>query len=87
LLALTSKPPNDTPPLRCCLCRDPDPTDPRGIDPGKTLAHEAGHALGEDDDQQDTSSLMFQSQSKSTDTKISLDMAARMLSSFKQFPP
>jgi hypothetical protein len=87
LLALTSRPPDDDKPLRCCLCRDPDPTDPPGIDPGRTLAHEAGHALGEADDKQDTTSLMFFSQAQATDRRISDRMAERMLRSFKQFPP
>jgi peptidoglycan hydrolase-like protein with peptidoglycan-binding domain len=86
-LALTSTPPSDTPPLRCCLCRDRQPGDPAVIDPGKTLAHEAGHALGEDDDEQDTSSLMFFSQSAQTDQVIVPLMAQRMLASFKAFPP
>jgi hypothetical protein len=87
LLAVTSKPPNDDKPLRCCLCRDAQKGDPPGIDPGKTLAHEAGHALGEDDDNKDTTSLMFFSQSSGTDTIIVPLMAQRMLTSFKQFPP
>jgi peptidoglycan hydrolase-like protein with peptidoglycan-binding domain len=86
-LALTSRPPDDDKPLRCCLCRDRLPSDPARIDPGKTLAHEAGHALGEDDDRKDTNSLMFFSQSGATDTRIDAGMADRMMSSFKQFPP
>jgi hypothetical protein len=87
LLALTSRPPTDPEPWRCCICRDPDKADPPGIDPGKTMAHEAGHALGEDDDHTDTSSLMFDRQSGQTDTKISLEMAGRMASSFREFRP
>jgi peptidoglycan hydrolase-like protein with peptidoglycan-binding domain len=86
-LALTSRPPNDNKPLRCCLCRDAQTGDPPGIDPGKTLAHEAGHALGEDDDNSDRNSLMFFSQSGQTDTRIDAGMAGRMMSSFRQFPP
>ncbi|HEX7193904.1 MAG TPA: hypothetical protein VF207_02955, partial [Chthoniobacterales bacterium] len=70
-LALTSRPPNGDQPLRCCLCRDPQKGDPPGIDVGETLAHEAGHALGEDDDFNDTNSPMFIDQSRKTDTKIS----------------
>jgi hypothetical protein len=87
LLAVTSKPPNDDKPLRCCLCRDPQKGDPPGIDVGETLAHEAGHALGEDDDTQDSDSLMFFSQSGQTDTLIYPRMAQRMLASFRSFPP
>jgi hypothetical protein len=87
LLAITSKPPGDDPPLRCCICRDPQPGDPAGIDAGITLAHEAGHALGEDDDNADGNSLMFFSQSGQTGTNISKQMAERMLASFKDFSP
>jgi hypothetical protein len=86
-LALTSKPPNDDKPLRCCLCRDPQNGDPSGTDVGETLAHEAGHALGEDDDNNDTDSLMYFSQSGATDTLIYPLMAQRMLASFKSLPP
>jgi hypothetical protein len=86
-LAITTRPPTDSKPWRCCICRDAQRSDPPGIDPGKTLAHEAGHALGEDDDQKDTGSLMYWKQSGQTDTRIDAGMAARMLSSFKQFPP
>ncbi len=87
LLAITTRPPDDSKPLRCCICRDAQASDPAGIDPGKTLAHEAGHALGEDDDQGNTDSLMFFKQSGQTDTRINAAMAQRMLSSFKSFPP
>jgi peptidoglycan hydrolase-like protein with peptidoglycan-binding domain len=86
-LALTSRPPNDDKPLRCCLCRDAQEGDPSGIDAGKTLAHEAGHALGEDDDDTDTDSLMFFSQSGQTNTRIVPLMAQRLQTSFTQFPP
>ena len=86
-LAFTSRPPDDDKPLRCCLCRDPQKSDPPGIDPGKTLAHEAGHALGEDDDEKDSASLMFFSQSRQRETVITPLMAQRMLASFKKFPP
>jgi hypothetical protein len=87
LLAITTRPPNDTKPLRCCICRDASPSDPAGITVGKTLAHEAGHALGEDDDFKDTNSLMFFKQSGATDTRIDDAMADRMLASFRSFPP
>jgi hypothetical protein len=83
VLAITSRPPDDTPPLRCCVCRDPVPSDPVGIDVGKTLAHEAGHALGEDDDRSDATSLMFFKQSGQTDTQISAAMTERMRASFQ----
>ena len=33
LLAVTSRPPNDAPPLRCCIMRDGFASDPAGIDP------------------------------------------------------
>jgi hypothetical protein len=86
-LALTSRPPKDDPPLRCCLMRDVQPGDPAGNDTGRTLAHEAGHALGEEDDFADTDSLMFFSASGSTNSRIVPAMAQRMQASFKQFPP
>ena len=86
-LALTSKPPGDDPPLRCCLCRDPQKRDPPGMDFGEILAHEAGHALGEEDDEVDTASLMYKSEMERTDNLIYPSMAQRMWKSFASFPP
>jgi hypothetical protein len=85
-LALTSKPPNDAKPLRCCLCRDRQNGDPP-VDVGETLAHEAGHALGEDDDFSDRNSLMYWAAVGQTDTLISHSMAQRMWKSIESFPP
>jgi len=85
-LALTSKPPNDAKPLRCCLCRDPQQGDPP-VDVGETLAHEAGHALGEDDDFADRDSLMYWAAIGQTDTVIDHSMAQRMWKSIASFPP
>jgi Matrixin len=84
LHAQTTRPPAGIPPLRCCVCRDNLPNDV-----GETLAHEAGHALGEDHSS-DPDSLMFQGSKRRTGTKIDADMAARMRASFKdwqQNPP
>jgi hypothetical protein len=53
---------------------------------GETLAHEAGHALGEDEDPDDSNSLMFFNQSGSTDTLIYPSMAQRMWKSFGTYP-
>lgn len=86
-LALTSRPPDDDKPLRCCLFRDHQQSDPPGLDPGQTLAHEAGHALGEDDDKSNAKSLMFFDQSKQADTLIDFAMSDRMIDSFQKFPP
>ena len=86
-LALTSKPPNGAKPLRCCLCRDPQQGDPPGVDVGETLAHEAGHALGEEDDLHNPFSLMYRSAAGQVDTEIDHPMAQRMWKSIESFPP
>jgi hypothetical protein len=82
ILANTSKPPDDAKPLRCCICRDDIP----GVNVGETLAHEAGHALGEDDDKHDTDSLMFWTTVGQTDNLIYPSMAERMWKSFGTYP-
>jgi hypothetical protein len=76
-------------PGRCCLLRDPQPSDPAGIKWGQVLAHEAGHALDEDDimDEAKKDHLMFFSASKSTGAKIPPLSAFDMLQSALQFPP
>jgi OmpA family len=77
-------------PGRCCLLRDPQPRDPAGIDFGVVIAHEAGHALDEEDidDEARKDQLMFGlSESKRTGTKIPFLSAFDMLSSAVQFPP
>ena len=62
---------------------------PPGIKWGQTLAHEAGHALDEDDiyDEAQKDHLMFYSSSGSTDAKIPPLSAFDMLQSALQFPP
>jgi hypothetical protein len=86
LFAETSQPPNSDPPHRCCLCRDNRDGDPQRFDFwGETLAHEAGHALGESDDFNNTDSLMFRFRDRVTGTKIDVEMSGRMLASFKQW--
>jgi hypothetical protein len=82
ILANTSKPPDDAKPLRCCICRDDIP----GVNVGETLAHEAGHALGEDDDKHHTDSLMFWTTVGQTDNLIYPSMAERMWKSFGTYP-
>jgi hypothetical protein len=76
-------------PGRCCLLRDPQPSDPAGIKWGQVLAHEAGHALDEDDitDEAKRDHLMFFSASKSTGSKIPFLSAFDMLESALAFPP
>ncbi len=86
-LALTSKPPNDAKPLRCCLCRDPQRGDPPGVDVGEILAHEAGHALGEDDDINNPFSLMYWTVVGQLEDEIDHPMAQRMWKSIASFPP
>ena len=85
-LALTTTPPNDDKPLRCCICKDPEKKDRPGVDWGEILAHEAGQALGEDDDDDDNNSLMYSSQIGWTDTRIYPEMAQRMWKSFATYP-
>jgi hypothetical protein len=85
ILANTSKPPDQKKPLRCCLCRDPGKGDLAGIDWGEILAHEAGHALGEDDDYHDKDSLMYWA-ADNTDNLIYPSMAQRMWKSFGTYP-
>jgi hypothetical protein len=74
---------------RCCILRDAQPRDPAGIKFGQVLAHEAGHALDEDDifDDTQTDRLMFFSASKSTGSKIPFVSSIDMLSSAIKFPP
>jgi hypothetical protein len=76
-------------PGRCCMLRDAQPRDPPGIKFGQVLAHEAGHALDEDDIKDETKKdhLMFFSASKGTGSKIPSLSAFRMLESAIQFPP
>jgi hypothetical protein len=76
-------------PGRCCMMRDKQPRDPPGIKFGQVLAHEAGHALDEDDitDEAKKDHLMFFSASKSTGAKIPSLSAFDMLQSALQFPP
>jgi hypothetical protein len=76
-------------PGRCCLLRDPQRSDPAGIKWGQVLAHEAGHALDEDDimDEAKKDHLMFFSASKSTGAKIPPLSAFNVLQSALQFPP
>ena len=76
-------------PGRCCLLRDPQPSDPAGIKWGQVLAHEAGHALDEDDitDEAKKDHLMFFSASKGTGSKIPSLSAFDMLLSALAFPP
>jgi hypothetical protein len=77
-------------PGRCCLLRDPQPRDPAGIDFGVVIAHEAGHALDEDDimDEAKKDLLMFGvSESKRTGTEIPFISALDMRSSAVRFPP
>jgi hypothetical protein len=85
ILANTSKPPDQEKPLRCCLCRDPGKGDLAGIDWGEILAHEAGHALGEDDDYHDKDSLMYWA-ADNTDNLIYPSMAERIWKSFGTYP-
>ena len=88
-LGLTSQSDTSVVPPRCCLLRDPQPRDPPGIKWGDTLAHEAGHALDEDDIKDDPRKdhLMFFSASKRTGVKIPSSTAFFMLKSAKKFPP
>ena len=88
-LGLTSQSDTSVVPPRCCLVRDPQPRDPPGIKWGDTLAHEAGHALDEDDIKDDPRKdhLMFFSASKRTGVKIPSSTAFFMLKSAKKFPP
>jgi hypothetical protein len=76
-------------PGRCCMCRDLQPRDPAGINFGRTLAHEAGHALDEDDIEDETKKdhLMWWQESTSTGSKIPFLSAFDMLQSAIQFPP
>jgi hypothetical protein len=76
-------------PGRCCLLRDPQPSDPAGIKWGQVLAHEAGHALDEDDitDEAKRDHLMFFSASQGTGSKIPSLSAFEMLQSALAFPP
>ena len=71
------------------MMRDKQPRDPPGIKFGQVLAHEAGHALDEDDitDEAKKDHLMFFSASKSTGAKIPSLSAFDMLQSALQFPP
>jgi OmpA family len=88
-LGLTSDPDAKFMPGRCCLLRDPQPRDPGGIKWGETLAHEAGHALDEDDikDERRKDQLMFFSASQRSGVKIPSIAALSMLESAKNFPP
>ena len=83
--AMTSKPPDGPTPLRCCLFRDPQTGDLAGTDWGEVLAHEAGHALGEEEDYADKNSLMYWT--ARTDSLIDPSMAQRMWKSIESFPP
>ena len=76
-------------PGRCCLLRDPQPGDAPGIDYEEVVAHEAGHALDEDDitDGAKKDHLMFQSASGKTGVKIPRSSARRMMQSAISFPP
>lgn len=83
LHAATTTPPNGQTPLRCCVCQDRLNGFP---ETGETLAHEAGHALGEEHDKTNSNSLMFGGGSnKRTGLEISREVAARMVESFKQW--
>jgi hypothetical protein len=81
LHAATTRPPSGQPPLRCCVCQDRLSTFPES---GLTLAHEAGHALGEGHDT-NPKALMFGGSNKRKGVEISREVAARMLQSFKQW--
>jgi hypothetical protein len=71
--------PKSPKPLRCCLCRDALNGDPPDFDWGETLAHEAGHALGERDDLNDPHLLMFKFGDRRIGTRIDSETARRMI--------
>jgi hypothetical protein len=74
---------------RCCLCRDAQPRDPAGIHVEATLAHEAGHALDEDDitDPAKKDHLMWNEAHTQTGFKIPSLTAFDMVNSIMVFPP